>query len=196
MLVEHGFRLPSALDNRPLRFEEFVAAVPQVLYVSATPAPYELEKCGGLVTEQIIRIQKLAAQDLFAHRPGEEAGHQQQQDRRDAQPPRQPLCGNAENNQPGQHNKKVFGHGGTPILRGQSPTCLHAFFPSSLRADVPSSRILRTATRLDPLSCQEGGGLGNPIPDDIAGFRRRSPPDPVRCDTPVAARATRRELSP
>ncbi len=55
VLVEHGFRLPSALDNRPLRFEEFEAAVPQVLYVSATPAPYELEKCSGLVTEQIIR---------------------------------------------------------------------------------------------------------------------------------------------
>jgi excinuclease ABC subunit B len=55
VLVEHGFRLSSALDNRPLRFEEFEAAVPQVLYVSATPGPYELEKCSGLVTEQIIR---------------------------------------------------------------------------------------------------------------------------------------------
>jgi excinuclease ABC subunit B len=55
VLVEHGFRLPSALDNRPLRFEEFEAMVPQVLYVSATPAPYELERTGGVVAEQVIR---------------------------------------------------------------------------------------------------------------------------------------------
>ena len=54
-LVEHGFRLPSALDNRPLRFEEFEAHVGQAIYVSATPAPFELEKAGGVVVEQIIR---------------------------------------------------------------------------------------------------------------------------------------------
>ncbi len=55
ILVEHGFRLPSALDNRPLRFEEFESIVPQVLYVSATPGPYELERTGGEVAEQVIR---------------------------------------------------------------------------------------------------------------------------------------------
>jgi excinuclease ABC subunit B len=55
VLVEHGFRLPSALDNRPLRFEEFESVVPQVLFVSATPGPYELEKTGGEVAEQVIR---------------------------------------------------------------------------------------------------------------------------------------------
>ncbi len=55
VLVEHGFRLPSALDNRPLKFEEFEAVVPQCLYVSATPAPYELERSGGEVVEQVIR---------------------------------------------------------------------------------------------------------------------------------------------
>jgi len=54
-LVEHGFRLPSALDNRPLRFEEFERLVHQAIYVSATPADYELEKAGGVVVEQIIR---------------------------------------------------------------------------------------------------------------------------------------------
>lgn len=54
-LVEHGFRLPSALDNRPLNFAEFEARQNQVLYVSATPAAYELEKAGGRVVEQIIR---------------------------------------------------------------------------------------------------------------------------------------------
>ena len=55
VLVEHGFRLPSALDNRPLRFEEFEAIVPQIAYVSATPGPYELERTGGEVAEQVIR---------------------------------------------------------------------------------------------------------------------------------------------
>ncbi len=55
VLVEHGFRLPSALDNRPLRFEEFEAIVPQLLFVSATPGPYELERVGGDVAEQVIR---------------------------------------------------------------------------------------------------------------------------------------------
>jgi excinuclease ABC subunit B len=54
-LVEHGFRLPSALDNRPLNFEEFEERVQQVMYVSATPGPYELEKSGKTVIEQIIR---------------------------------------------------------------------------------------------------------------------------------------------
>ncbi len=54
-LVEHGFRLPSALDNRPLRFEEFVGRWNQVVFVSATPADYEMEKCQGRVVEQIIR---------------------------------------------------------------------------------------------------------------------------------------------
>jgi excinuclease ABC subunit B len=55
ILVAHGFRLPSALDNRPLTFEEFEHRVNQVVYVSATPGPYELTRSGGVVTEQIIR---------------------------------------------------------------------------------------------------------------------------------------------
>ena len=54
-LVAHGFRLPSALDNRPLTFEEFENRVDQVLYVSATPGPYELTRSAGVVVEQIIR---------------------------------------------------------------------------------------------------------------------------------------------
>jgi excinuclease ABC subunit B len=54
-LVEYGFRMPSALDNRPLSFEEFEARVGQVVYVSATPGPYELQKTGGAVVEQVIR---------------------------------------------------------------------------------------------------------------------------------------------
>jgi excinuclease ABC subunit B len=54
-LVEHGFRLPSAIDNRPLTFAEFERCVNQVLYVSATPGPYELERAAGQVAEQIIR---------------------------------------------------------------------------------------------------------------------------------------------
>jgi excinuclease ABC subunit B len=54
-LVDYGFRLPSALDNRPLTYEEFDAKVGQRLYVSATPAPFELERTGGVVVEQLIR---------------------------------------------------------------------------------------------------------------------------------------------
>jgi excinuclease ABC subunit B len=54
-LVEYGFRLPSALDNRPLNFDEFEARLGQVIYVSATPGPYELQKAGGVVVEQVIR---------------------------------------------------------------------------------------------------------------------------------------------
>jgi excinuclease ABC subunit B len=54
-LVDFGFRLPSALDNRPLNFEEFEHRVNQVIYVSATPGPYELTRSGGVVAEQVIR---------------------------------------------------------------------------------------------------------------------------------------------
>ncbi len=54
-LVEYGFRLPAALDNRPLKFEEFERLTGQIIYVSATPADYELEQCEGIVVEQVIR---------------------------------------------------------------------------------------------------------------------------------------------
>lgn len=54
-LVEYGFRLPAALDNRPLKFEEFESVINQILYVSATPADYELEKSEGVIVEQVIR---------------------------------------------------------------------------------------------------------------------------------------------
>lgn len=54
-LVEYGFRLPAAIDNRPLKFEEFENLTPQVIYVSATPAEYEIEKSEGVVVEQLIR---------------------------------------------------------------------------------------------------------------------------------------------
>ena len=54
-LVEYGYRLPAALDNRPLRFDEFEALTPQTIYVSATPAEYELEKSEGVIVEQVIR---------------------------------------------------------------------------------------------------------------------------------------------
>lgn len=54
-LVEYGFRLPAAMDNRPLKFEEFEELIKQVIYVSATPADYELEKAEGVIVEQLIR---------------------------------------------------------------------------------------------------------------------------------------------
>lgn len=55
VLVDHGFRLPSALDNRPLRFEEFESVVPRLMFVSATPSEYELKRCEGVIAEQVIR---------------------------------------------------------------------------------------------------------------------------------------------
>ena len=64
VLVAHGFRLPSALDNRPLTFEEFEHRVNQVIYVSATPGPYELTKAAGVVVEQIIRPTGLLDPDV------------------------------------------------------------------------------------------------------------------------------------
>jgi excinuclease ABC subunit B len=54
-LVSFGFRLPSAMDNRPLNFHEFESLVNQVIYVSATPGDYELEQTGGVIVEQVIR---------------------------------------------------------------------------------------------------------------------------------------------
>ena len=54
-LVEHGFRLPSALDNRPLRFDEFQSLQNQLIYISATPSDFEIEEAGGVIVEQIIR---------------------------------------------------------------------------------------------------------------------------------------------
>jgi excinuclease ABC subunit B len=63
-LVNYGFRMPSALDNRPLTFEEFEHRVNQVLYVSATPGPYELTKSGGVFTEQVIRPTGLVDPDV------------------------------------------------------------------------------------------------------------------------------------
>jgi excinuclease ABC subunit B len=54
-LVKYGFRLPSALDNRPLRFDEWESMINQILFVSATPSEYEIDKCNGKVVEQIIR---------------------------------------------------------------------------------------------------------------------------------------------
>jgi excinuclease ABC subunit B len=54
-LVEHGFRLPSALDNRPLKFDEFENVIKKAIFVSATPSEYELERCGGEVVEQLVR---------------------------------------------------------------------------------------------------------------------------------------------
>jgi len=55
VLVEHGFRLPSAIDNRPLTWDEFCDRIGQTIYLSATPGPYELQRTGGEVTEQVIR---------------------------------------------------------------------------------------------------------------------------------------------
>jgi len=67
VLVEHGFRLPSALDNRPMRFEEFEESWKHVIFVSATPGPFELDACQGQVVEQIIRPTGLVDPQIFVH---------------------------------------------------------------------------------------------------------------------------------
>jgi excinuclease ABC subunit B len=63
-LVEYGFRLPAAVDNRPLKFNEFENIIGQALFVSATPADYELERCGGVIVEQVIRPTGLVDPDI------------------------------------------------------------------------------------------------------------------------------------
>jgi len=75
VLVDHGFRLPSALDNRPLRFEEFQQRWKQVIFVSATPSPYELQLCGGEVVEQIIRPTGLVDPEIFVHPAADQIQH-------------------------------------------------------------------------------------------------------------------------
>ncbi len=74
-LVEHGFRLPSALDNRPLRFDEWEQRTGQVIYVSATPGPYELEVCGGEVVEQVIRPTGLLDPVIQVHPARDQVEH-------------------------------------------------------------------------------------------------------------------------
>jgi len=75
VLVEHGFRLPSALDNRPLRFEEFQESWSRVVFVSATPGPFEMEKCRGQVVEQVIRPTGLVDPEIFVHPAGDQIPH-------------------------------------------------------------------------------------------------------------------------
>jgi excinuclease ABC subunit B len=74
-LIEHGFRLPSALDNRPLRFEEFQENWARAIFVSATPAAFELEKCNNEVVEQIIRPTGLLDPEIFVYPAGSQIPH-------------------------------------------------------------------------------------------------------------------------
>jgi len=75
VLVEHGFRLPSALDNRPLRFEEFQENWSKVIFVSATPGPFELKKCNNEVVEQIIRPTGLLDPEIFVYPADRQVPH-------------------------------------------------------------------------------------------------------------------------
>ena len=75
VLVEHGFRLPSALDNRPLRFEEFAETWNQVVFVSATPAAFEMDKCDHEVVEQIIRPTGLLDPEISVFPAGDQVRH-------------------------------------------------------------------------------------------------------------------------
>jgi len=75
VLIDHGFRLPSALDNRPLRFEEFQENWKNVIFVSATPGPFEMEKCDGECVEQIIRPTGLIDPQIFVHPAANQVEH-------------------------------------------------------------------------------------------------------------------------
>ena len=75
VLVEHGFRLPSALDNRPLRFEEFQENWNRIIFVSATPGPFELERCQHEVVEQIIRPTGLVDPQIIVHATRDQVPH-------------------------------------------------------------------------------------------------------------------------
>jgi len=74
-LIEHGFRLPSALDNRPMRFEEFQESWARVIFVSATPATFELELCENEVVEQVIRPTGLLDPEIFIYPAGNQIEH-------------------------------------------------------------------------------------------------------------------------
>ena len=75
VLVDHGFRLPSAMENRPLQFDEFEQTWKNVIFMSATPAPYEIEKSEGEVVEQIIRPTGLIDPPIFIHKASEQIQH-------------------------------------------------------------------------------------------------------------------------
>ncbi|MHC4186198.1 MAG: excinuclease ABC subunit UvrB, partial [Planctomycetota bacterium] len=75
VLVEHGFRLPSALDNRPLRFEEFQENWARVVFVSATPGPFEMDKCDNEVVEQVIRPTGLVDPEIFVKPASSQVEH-------------------------------------------------------------------------------------------------------------------------
>ena len=75
VLIEHGFRLPSALDNRPMRFEEFQESWANVIFVSATPAPFELELCDNEVVEQVIRPTGLLDPEIFIYPASNQVEH-------------------------------------------------------------------------------------------------------------------------
>ena len=75
-LVENGFRLPSAMDNRPLKFSEWEDLRPQTIYVSATPGKYELEKTKGLFAEQVIRPTGLVDPECIIRQVLTVSGHQ------------------------------------------------------------------------------------------------------------------------
>lgn len=74
-LVEFGFRLPSALDNRPLTFDEFEDVIPQTIYVSATPGDFEMERSGGIVVEQLIRPTGLMDPEVIVHQTKGQIDH-------------------------------------------------------------------------------------------------------------------------
>ena len=118
-LSEYGFRLPSCIDNRPLKFEEWDAMRPQTVYVSATPGPWEMERTGGIFAEQVIRPTGLIDPPVEI-RPVETPGGRPDR--------RMPRGGQARLSLPGHHPDQEDGGGPHRIYaRAGHPGALHAF---------------------------------------------------------------------
>ena len=156
VLVGHGFRLPSALDNRPLTFEEFEHRVNQLVYVSATPGPYELTKSAGVVVEQIIRPDR-TDRPQRGDPPGEGAGGRPAG--------RNPQARGRQPARAGHHAHQA--HGGRPggiLLRGGRALPLSALGGQHARPHPyparPAPRRIRRADRHQPAARGPGSARG------------------------------------
>ena len=132
-LVEYGFRLPSALDNRPLRFEEWEARAKQMVCVSATPGDYEIERASGVVVEQIIRPTGLLD-------PGDRGAAGGEPGRRPAG--RDPRARQARRARAGHHPDQAAGRGSDRVLRRARACACATCTPTS----TPSSASRSCAT--------------------------------------------------
>ena len=146
VLVAYGFRLPSALDNRPLNFEEWEQRVRQVVFVSATPGPYELSKAGGVVVEQVIRPTGLMDPPIEV-RPGARPGGRSVAG--------DPAARRAQGARAGDHADQADGRGSDDVLpgawrQGALPALGHRHARAGRDPARPAARRVRRAGRHQP----------------------------------------------